>query len=67
MTPFERIISRLVKELLDDPKCIAEFDEAFEKARRDKDTAKMHLIGEEARAYRRRIDFVKSLLKELTK
>lgn len=67
MTPFERIITRLVKELLNENECIAVFDDNFEKARRANDQEKMHFINAEANAYKKRIAFVKDLLGELIK
>ena len=64
---FERIIARLVKELLNENECIAVFQDNFEKARRENDQTKMHFITEEANAYRKRIAFIKDLLGELNK
>ena len=64
---FERIVARLVKELLNENKCNAMFQDVFEKARRANDQDRMRLIEVELTAYRRRIEFVKSLLGELNK
>ena len=66
-SPFERIIARLVKELLNENECMMVYQDNFEKARRNNDQAKMHYIEEETRSYQRRIAFIRDLLGELNK
>lgn len=64
---FERIIARLVKELLQESEVRKVFDTEFTNAQRNKDQSKMLAIKRECDFYERRIIFVKSLLEELNK
>ena len=64
---FERIVARLVKELLNDGEVRCLFDTEFTNAQRIGDKSKMDQIRIESLIHERIITFIKSLLEELNK